>query len=355
MNDDKFLRFTVFLKNSATEIDQSADEIFAEWYKEIDQIAPRLLKQVKAFGEASKDGKRIRGALVILGYTLFAKSSNPELLKIAAAFELFQTAILAHDDIIDNSPTRRGKPSLHMALGGGHYGISQAICLGDMGFFQSYKLIAESTFDDRLKIKAITFYSKSIIETGIGEMLDVDLSHNLSDVNERGVQAISRLKTAYYTFVAPMSLGAILAGADDAALDLLKVYGENTGIAFQIQDDIKDAFGTRTSLKKEIGGDIKEGKQTLMYIKAKQKANKSQSALLERYYGNAASGVKEIEAVKQIFEETGARAYAEALALQHAEKAREVIPQITDEAPMQEMLGEIIEYVMKSSSEGVKV
>ena len=267
-----------------------------------------------------------------------------DLLKVAIAYEIFQTAILAHDDIIDKSPTRRGKPSLYMQLGGDHYGTSQAICLGDIGFFLAFRTIAESNLPEEEKNRALRFFSRTLHATVLGEALDVHLSQD-NDVTEKDVLDVSRLKTAYYTFVGPLTLGAVLGGADDKSISDIKTYGENIGIAFQIQDDIKDLFGTQTSLKKEVGGDSKEGKNTILVIKAREKANQKQLEILKKYYGNASIGSDEIESVKKVFVETGALVYAESLVQSYSEKAKSAISQITDDKQKQKMLSEIIEFI----------
>jgi geranylgeranyl pyrophosphate synthase len=281
---------------------------------------------------------------------MISKTPNPELLKIAAAYELFQTAILAHDDIIDNSPKRRGKSSLHVALGNNHFGKSQAICLGDIGFFLAYRLISESNFDDALKTKAITFFSTSIMQTTVGEMLDVELAQKKSGTSQKDILTVARLKTAYYTFVAPLTLGAILAGAEDELLAMIKTYGEALGIAFQLQDDIHDIFGTEQSLKKEVGGDILEGKQTILFAKALASADKKQTEILSKFYGNAKSKTEEIEIIKKIFRDTGALKYTEDLIKKYSKKAKAIIPDLSPELPIQTILDEIIDYVVKTDS-----
>lgn len=346
------MHFTQFLQKSAKEIDNEIDIFFATWNKDVEQISPQLVPLVTALGESAAGGKRIRGALVLLGYQLASNAENKhlDLLKIAVAYEIFQTAILAHDDIIDKSPIRRGKPALHMQLGGDHYGMSQTICLGDIGFFLAFRIIAESSFAEQEKNKAIVFFSKAIHDTVLGEMLDVAFSKPDIKVSEKDVQDVSLLKTAYYTFVGPLTLGAVLGGADDRQLDALKIYGENIGIAFQIQDDIKDIFGTIVSLKKEVGGDIKEGKHTVLFIKAMEQADEVQRAVLKKYYGKGAIGSEAIEAVKNIFVETHALAYAESLVSLFSEKAQSIIPEITQNKEMRNILKEIVMFVIKKEN-----
>lgn len=343
------MKFDEFLKESAEEIDAAIEAFFVTWDKEIAQSAPRISPLVSALREASGDGKRIRGSLVLLGYSLSGRDTvshrETDLMQIAVAYELFQTAILAHDDIIDKSPTRRGKPALHMRLGGDHYGMSQSICLGDMGFFLAFRIIAASNFPDAEKNNALQFFSQAMLATGVGESLDVALSQKNIEAKEKEVLEVYRLKTAYYTFVGPLTLGAMLGDVEDAAS--IRDYGENVGIAFQIQDDIRDVFGTIASLKKEIGGDIKEGKNTVLFLKAKENADKEQRDLLEKYYGNPAIGKNEIEQVKKVFVETGAFEYTQKLAMEHSKKAGKSIEKITPDSHAQHMLRAVIEYVIQ--------
>jgi geranylgeranyl diphosphate synthase type I len=334
------MNFETFLIKSANDINTAIEAFFTTWSKESTQISPELKPLIDALHGSTADGKRIRGALILLGYRLGSGASvaikKTDLLQIAVAYELFQTGILAHDDIIDKSPTRRGKPSMQYKLGGDHYGLSQAICLGDMGFFLTYKLVAESSFSDPVKTQVTAYLSKCFLDTVMGEMLDIA---------KGDVLTIYRLKTAYYTFVAPLTVGAILGGADAKVIEAIRQYGENLGIAFQIQDDIRDVFGTRSRMKKEIGGDIKEGKQTLLYRNALENADGAQKKLLQAWYGNEASGLQEIDAVRTVFDQTGAKKFAEEAMHAYCTKAHKAISDITSEKEQQTMLGEIIEYV----------
>ena len=223
--------------------------------------------------------------------------------------------------------------------------MSQAICLGDIAFFLAYKIISESTFPEKEKNEAVRFFSQAIHDTVIGQMLDVAVSQETSDVSEKDVVMVARFKTAYYTFVGPLTLGAVLGGADDRVLDAIRKYGEHIGIAFQIQDDIFDIFGSEQTLKKEVGGDIKEGKSTVLYVHALEKADKEQLKILKNFYGNNAIGLKEIEAVKKVFVETDALTYARDLAASNSLIAGKSILHITKNHKIQELLRELIKFV----------
>jgi geranylgeranyl diphosphate synthase type I len=182
---------------------------------------------------------------VKLGYRIAGGNEDGEIEKIASAFEMLHASLLIHDDVIDKGLTRRGKPTVYKALGENHYAVSQAICLGDMGFFTATQTIAESGFGSELKARVLSLFSDIMIDTIRGEMLDVKLSLPGQEKLEEDVLTIHKLKTAYYTVVGPLTIGAMLGGADESQLRLLRRFGENIGMAFQIQDDILGVFGDR--------------------------------------------------------------------------------------------------------------
>ena len=251
------MNFEVYLKDSAQKIDEELDLILAGFLKEAKETDKKLLPLALAFLNACKGGKRIRGTLVRLGYELASSHLIAHLpgenkvtpgahlegvIRVAAAYEILHASVLIHDDIIDQGPVRRGKPSLYAALGGNHYGISQAISLGDMGFFLAMKIITETAFADSEKNSALVWLNKIMIDTATGEMLDI----------EEGADPLTvmRLKTARYTFCGPLILGAILAGTshlpgvkahlEGVFLSKLGEFGESLGIAYQIKDDLLD-------------------------------------------------------------------------------------------------------------------
>src|SRR3989344_14258 len=120
------MSFEEYLKGSARKVEKELDKILERFLEDTRKTNPKLVPFAKEFVKSCKGGKRIRGVLVKLGYEI-AGGKDEEIYKISAAFEILHTALLIHDDIIDQSPTRRGKPSLHISLGNNHYGISQAI------------------------------------------------------------------------------------------------------------------------------------------------------------------------------------------------------------------------------------
>lgn len=222
--------FRKYLDKSAGQLDREVDEILQQQINKAKVIDQKLAPLLNAFAKSCQGGKRIRGALVKLGYELAVvfpfggPRKSEDILKIGAAYEILHTAILIHDDIIDQSLVRRGKPSLYQALGGNHYGVSQAISLADYGFFLAFKIIADTN--------AAEVFSQIVMDTAFGQMLELKKANPL---------LVMKLKTARYTIAGPLKMGAILAGASPKLVRELGEFGENLGIAFQIKDDILDS------------------------------------------------------------------------------------------------------------------
>ena len=334
------MEFSNFLKKWAQLIDKRLDEILGETEQEMGLINPELKKLFKEFIKASKGGKRIRGALVLLGYQISGGKDLEKVLDAAVAYEIFQTAILAQDDIIDKSLLRRGKPSLYAALGGLHRGISETLCLSDLGFFIANKLISELDVDPELLIRAIKLFSIIQMDTTVGQLLDVETPFLKRNFLESDSLKISLLKTARYTITGPLSLGATLGGSDEKFLKILQKFGDNLGIAFQIQDDILGIFGDEKLTGKSASSDIKECKATLLISFAQKKGSKEERGLLEKYYGDPEVDQKGIEAVKEVFIKTGALDYAQSQVEVYFKNAEQAL-----KGSGQEVLYSLIEFI----------
>lgn len=329
-------------------IDQQLNKILSQFLNETKKIDNRLLPLAVGFVKACQGGKRIRGMLVKLGYEL-AGGSGQDINQVAAAVEILHTALLIHDDVIDQSLLRRGQPTLYQAFGGDHYGLSQAISLGDIGLYLAIKIIAEANFSSERKIITLQYLSRVIIQTGWGQILDVELPHLGKKVLKKDVKLLESLKTASYSVSGPLILGAILAGAEERLLGYLGKFGENLGIAFQIQDDILGVFGQEEQIGKSNTSDIEEGKNTLLIADALEKANSQQKDILGKFYGKGNQGSQGLEIVRQVFTDTGAVDFAHSQALQYASLAKKIIPKITQDKVMRKLLEEMTDYLVERS------
>lgn len=284
--------------NSADLIERNANLIS-------EHLAPEINQLLSSFS----GGKRIRMGLVKLGYELAGGKECDDILQAGLAFDIFHSSILIHDDIIDKSPIRRGKPTSHVALGDNHYGMSQSICLGDLGFFIAQQLILETEFPEKLKNKATLLFNKTIMNTILGEMLDIKLP-SLNERTEKDLLSILVHKTAHYTVCGPLCFGAILANGNMALIENLETFGLNIGIALQIKDDINGIFYSSVDTGKSDSTDIEEGKMTYLSLHALNNASTYQKEILNEFYGQGKVSDRGILEVRNVFKETGSLKYA---------------------------------------------
>ncbi len=274
----------------------------------------------------SQGGKRVRGYLIKLGQMLFGKDDD-SYVDLAAAIEIFQTAILIHDDIIDQADKRRGMDTINFRYSG-HIGISKAICIGDLGFFISYRIINNVNVGKELKDEIIKIYSKTLHNTVNGEIVDVELPLKSLDyhkkMSEKIIYDIYVNKTAWYTIIGPILIGAASANADAASKQKLIEMGTNLGIAFQIKDDLLGLYSNSNDMGKTLN-DIKEGKQTIIYKYAIDHASNEELNIIEKYYGNPNVTSEENKVITKLFEKLGARKNAEEQASFYTNKGIDII------------------------------
>ena len=283
----------------------------------------KLIKEnLEYFSNLNSDGKLVRGCLVNLGYYLL-KDNREYSNDLALAYEVFQTAILVHDDIIDRDTVRRGKDTIHYANYKKYSKHSNnqeeltnltnsiALCMGDYGLYSANKIISEAYAKDKNLAKILNYFNETVLNTIRGELLDVILPFNSKNTKiskkelKDSIMNIYRLKTAHYTIIGPLSVGLILAGATENKIDEISKFAEKVGIAFQIQDDILGIFSDK--IGKVVGSDIKEFKQTILYSYVY--GTKYKNDLL-KYYGKDNLDSETIKKVREIFEESGALKYS---------------------------------------------
>ena len=313
--DKNLEKFTTLYKKVKSDITQIQKE-----YNEslISNSSGYLKENLEYFKILNSDGKLIRGFLIALGYKMLKDNINYSYY-LSLAYEIFQTSILIHDDIIDNDNLRRGKNTIHYSNYLKYKSLNDTeakkisesigICIGDYGFFKVNEILIRHYKDDPNFSKLFDYYNNIVLKTVEGEIVDVILSFesrykeilNLED----NIMTVYKLKTAFYSIIGPLSLGLILGGIDDQKLNDIKNFGEKVGIAFQIQDDI---LGIYSDMGKVIGSDIKEYKQTLLFSYI-IKDGKYKDELL-KYYGKENISEKEINETRRIFKESGAYDYA---------------------------------------------
>jgi geranylgeranyl diphosphate synthase type II len=282
----------------------------------------------------SLGGKRIRPVMVLMATELFTTEVN-KALDVALAIETFHNFTLVHDDIMDNAPLRRGRQTVHEK-----WGNNNAILSGDVMMVESNKHLSKVNINV-LKPVLDTFNAtaQGVCE---GQQLDMEFEQR-SDVSIAEYLEMIRLKTAVLLGGA-MKLGAIVGGASSADAELLYNFGENLGVAFQLQDDILDVYGNPEKFGKQVGGDIIANKKTFLHLKTLSLAQENEKESLTSITDNK---IDKISAVKQLYDKykikelaalemnkylTKANLALDSLAVADEKKAnfRELVQQILD-------------------------
>lgn len=277
----------------------------------------------------TRGGKAFRPALCIA--TCRAHGGRlQDVLRTAAVLELFHNAFLVHDDIEDGSELRRGEPTLHQDLG-----VPIAINVGDASFVLCLQPLLDNTqligLGKALKIlQLITDMARESVE---GQAIELDwIYHNRRQLRERDYYLMCYKKTCWYTFIAPLQIGALVAGADPKQLRLWRKFATYLGLAFQIRDDVLNLVANEKAYGKEIGGDLWEGKHTLILLQTMARANQKERAqaldILARPRAEKSAG--EVSFLFDLVKQTEAIPYAAHMADRFAAKATAVFEEIEE-------------------------
>ena len=241
----------------------------------------------------SLGGKRIRPILMMLSYNLY-KDDPERILGAACAIETYHNYTLLHDDLMDKASMRRGQQTVHEK-----WDANTAILSGDSMLVTAYQQMLET-----YNFKALELFTETALEIGEGQQYDMDFETRMDVTEEEYIEMI-RLKTSVLLACA-MKIGAILAGASDEDANSLYRFGEQIGLAFQLQDDYLDVYGDSKVFGKAIGGDITSNKKTYMLINACNRANAEQRKELEDWLTATNFDAKEkIVAVTRLYDEMG--------------------------------------------------
>jgi len=322
--------------------------------------AQALVSQLRIL---SRGGKKLRGGLVLLGYECFApkRKQYKAVLDASLVMELIHASFLIHDDIMDRDETRRGRDTFHVHFANWHkalhlkgdrgqFGLSMAINAGDLGAFLALNHWNQQPFGLAKRTRAQEVLTRTIIRTTLGQVQDVSLQYE-TQADEEQIMVVYTNKTALYTVVCPLQIGAILGTAGDTDLAPIHSYGLPVGQAFQIADDLLGVLGTEAELGKLVGSDIKEGKKTLLMLKTLEAAASTDREFLQDVLGKALpsdAGEREevMEHVRSIVRASGAASYCETLARGLLEAGKRHIPSITPDPALQKLLGGFADYVI---------
>ena len=278
-------------------------------------------------------GKRVRPALTILSnYAAGGDGANQSSIRLATVMEFLHTATLVHDDVIDRAETRRNRPSINA-----EFGNQTAVLMGDWLYMSAFETsLAERSLP---VLDILTAVTRKMTE---GELLQLMLLGRTDISEEQYFDVIAR-KTAYL-FSACCEIGALLSGADGETQNLLRDYGMNLGIAFQLVDDLLDFTGTEEVLGKPAGADLLEGKVSLPLIFLLQRAPEMRAAI-QTVIADANYETVSRSSLLAALERTGALALAHERAIEYAEAARAALDGLNG-SPHAEALRSIPTYIV---------
>ncbi|MBI4038152.1 polyprenyl synthetase family protein [Candidatus Daviesbacteria bacterium] len=345
-------KFVNYLKQYNQDLDPVIEKIFNNERKKVSKIAPIAGSLVDDYKNFLGGGKKLRGCEILLGYEIFGGKDKKEALLASLVIEIIHSFLLIHDDIMDQDTLRRGKPTMHKIYEkefGRHYGISMAIDIGDEGIFFAYRLLNSLNFPPESLSSVTYFLSRLLMEVGLGQALDITYEEE-GRFSEKNALEVHRYKTAEYTIPGPLSIGAMLAGADDESLKAIKQFGIPVGVAFQIRDDELGMFSSEEQLGKPVDSDLRESKVTVLIVKALEKAKGDDLEFLKHCYGNHNLKKEEVERVKNIIKKVGALQYSHSLGRKLVEKGKKFIPQITGNPRYQKLLTDLADFVLERES-----
>ncbi|WP_125132325.1 polyprenyl synthetase family protein [Microbacterium sp. 10M-3C3] len=298
---------------------------------------------VGAAADAVQGGKRLRARFFLTGWRAVTgadRTAPPpaDAVAVAGALEIFHAAALVHDDLIDNSDTRRGRPATHRALEAAHgfrhwrgdaaaFGRSGAVLAGDLLVAWSDDLLEEglreSVPDAAAQTRAV--YAEMRRDVTLGQFLDVaeesayvtqpDLDHA-----ERALRVAS-LKSARYSIQQPLLIGAALAGADADQCAALSDFGHPVGMAFQLRDDVLGVFGDAAVTGKPSGDDLREGKRTVLIAYTRERLGAGPRRIFDEMIGDPTLDADQIASLQRTIVDTGALARTEELIADYARAA----------------------------------
>jgi geranylgeranyl diphosphate synthase type I len=317
-----------------TQVNERLEAFFDKKIKEAAEISAYTREVVVNAREYTlRGGKRLRPIFCIYGYKCLSDSNIEAIIAASISLELMQSYLLIHDDIMDEDELRRGKPTFHIickALGERLFGTADAkpekfgeniaIVAGDLVEAYGEEVLATSPFASECVNKALVKYAEIVKKVGYGQILDIAAGLD-ERITEDEILMIHQLKTASYTIEGPLHIGALLAGASEADLQILSSYGVPLGLAFQIQDDILGLFGSEEKTGKPVGSDIREGKRTLLIFHALQRCTEEEKKDLQKALGNPHVTLEEIERIRDIVRGTGSFECSTSLVEEMTDKA----------------------------------
>ena len=288
-----------------------------------------VAEELEAF---TAEGKRIRPALLLLGYQAAGATNLDAVTGPALALELLHTCALMHDDVIDRAATRRSRPTVHVRFADQHrtagwggdpnnYGEAMAILIGDLAFVHADEFFLTAEVASEALLAAFRRFTELREEVMVGQTLDLHAATSRTTNRELAL-TVATLKSGRYSVARPLEIGALLAGAGEALVRGLGAFGDPLGRAFQVRDDLLGVFGDDATTGKSSASDLSEGKRTLLIAEAYARADEGARGLLDRHLGDTELTEAQASQLREIIDACGARAAAEEYVASSIDEAR---------------------------------
>lgn len=283
----------------------------------------------------SKNGGKRHRPLIALAGCLVVGGDMNKAISSAAAIEHFHTAALIHDDIADEAELRRGEPCLHLSEG-----LGLALNMGDLGLsLVNGTVINDPALDDAVKVRVVTELIEMTRRTIEGQAMDIGWARDARyDITPEDYLIMATHKTAHYSGAVPLAIGAIVGGGTEAQIEGLRNFGLDTGLAFQIQDDLLNLIGEEESTKKDFRSDITEGKRTLIVVHALHHGTEQQCARLVEILSNKEKNPDVLAEAVEIMQETGSIEYARNYAQNLTSISKNRLLGVVDPSPARDLL-----------------
>ncbi len=342
------------------QIDQSLAEFLEKTRRDykLHLVHPILFESIKDF--TLREGKRIRPLLLILsykGYSPANKRLSKSFYNAATCIEFLHNFMLIHDDIIDRSDLRRGKPTLHRLLEKtvktkeqAKLGYDLSIIAGDIVYALAIDAFLSIDESPQRKEKALKYFIQTAAFTAMGEFIDI--LHGvqpIEQVREEDVFLNYTLKTARYTFECPLVVGAILAGVDKTEIKNLSQLGLMIGQAFQIQDDILGVFDSEKNIGKSILSDIAESKKTILVCHAYNHLKGAKRKAFLKCFSKPEKTFQDLLALREIFVDSGSLAYSLKAIKNRLKFSDEILNKLKMQSPYRQVIADSLFLLFQQS------
>lgn len=343
-----------------TRVQTRLDTELDRWESELAAIGPDVVDLVEPVRSLLQGGKRLRAGFAYWGWRAAGREDHEGAISLATSMEFFQAAALIHDDVMDDSETRRGKPAMHRALSRTHdgrgwhgdpdrFGMAGAILAGNLCLGWCDDLFSDSGLPVESLTSARPAFERMRGQLMAGQFLDIVTSmrpwDRLADAEriERSRHVI-RYKSAKYSIEHPLLIGATAGGASAEDLDALSRYGLALGEAFQLRDDVLGVFGDPQVTGKPAGDDLREGKRTVLIARALAGADDVMRTQVDQWLGAPDLGPDEVRDFQQLLVDTGALDGVEADIEHGATAAKSALAEATGvDDPARSVLAELID------------